>query len=190
MNKTKMIPMARRPITKLPAHALYEYALRALARRSHTFAELEAKLSRRCNAEEVVNEVLSRLRGHGYLDDERVAEAHSALRRDHALLGQKRVLAELRRRGVKESLAEKAVANAYQELDESELARQFLRRKFGFLDQGAPAPVNDRKTLLRLYRALLRAGFDVPAVVDALRDVSSNDELLDQLAEATASAIP
>ena len=179
-----MVPMARRAVTKLSAQSLYEYALRALARRSHTLAELEAKLARRSDSEEDVSEILSRLRQHGYLDDERVAEAHSALRRDQALVGQKRVLAELRRRGVEESLAEKAVTDAYRELDESDLARQFLRRRFGSLAQGPP--VDDRKVVLRLYRALLRAGFEHSAVLDALHDVSSNDELLDQLAEATA----
>lgn len=188
MNQTKMIPMARRAVSKLSAHALYEYALRALGRRSHTLAELEAKLTRRSSSEREVSGVLSRLRDQGYLDDERVAEAHSVLRRDHALVGQKRVLAELRRRGVEESLAERAVADAYEELDESELARQFLRRKFGHLAQAFPT--GDRKIVIRLYRALVRAGFEHSAVFDALRDVSSNDELLDQLAEATAGGYP
>ena len=180
--------MARRAVTNLFRRSLYQYALRALARRSHTLAELEAKLARRCASHEEVSRVLSRLREHGYLDDERVAAAHSALRRDQSLVGQKRVLDELRRRGVKEALAERAVADAYRELDESELARRFLRRKFGSLAAGPP--IDDRKVVLRLYRALVRAGFDHPAVYDAIREVSSNDELLDRLAEAAAAGGP
>ncbi len=184
------MPMARAPKagSRLAGEALYEYALRALARRSHTSDELQAKLHRRCASEEDVEGILSRLRSHGYLDDERVAESHSAFRRDVALVGQKRVLVELRRRGVAASLAERAVAEAYGESDESEIALEFLRRKLGsrFRQTRIQAP----KEILRLYRALVRAGFRPSAIDSALRAVSSNDGLLDQLYEATAAADP
>lgn len=184
------MPMARakRAVRRLAGEALYEYALRALARRSHTLSELRAKLARRCNSDEDVEEAITRLRSHGYLDDGRVAESHSAFRRDNALVGQKRVLIELRRRGIDESLAQRVVAEAYAKSDESELALKFLRRKLGA--SSSRTPVRAPKEILRLYRALVRAGFRPSAVDSALRAVSSNDGLLDQLSEATAGADP
>ena len=173
---------------RLAKEDLYDYALRILARRSHTPAELRFKLARRCASSNDVETVVASLRSHGYLDDGLVAESHSESRRNHALLGSKRVLAELRRRGVDESLAERTVAEVYGDADESELARQFLRRKLG--TQSLRPSIRAPKEILRLYRALVRAGFGPSAIDAALRTVSSNDRLLDQLAEATAAADP
>ncbi len=170
----------------MAAEALYEYALRALSRRSHTSAELEAKLSRRCAHDEDVAGVMERLCGHGYLDDERLAESYSVFRRDYALLGHKRVLGELRRRGVEGASAERAVADAYEESDESELARKYLRRKLG--TRLGDTRIDDRRQLARLYRALVRAGFEPPAILEAFRDVSADSELLESLAEASVAS--
>ena len=181
---------ATRAVSRLEGEALHEYALRALARRSHTLSELHAKLVRRSVSDEDVEKVIARLRAHGFLDDRRVAESHSEYRRDHALLGRRRVLSELRRRGIDESLAERAVAEAYGESDESEMARKFLRRKLVGLGRSSAIPVQAPKEILRLYRALVRAGFRPSAVDSALRAVSANEELLDQLSEATAAADP
>ena len=175
----------RVPSGKLEAEALYEYALRTLARRSHTLAELEAKIRRRCAEEEDVEVILERLCSHGYLDDARVAEAHSTTRRDFNLLGRKRVLGELKRRGVEESMAESAVADAYGDCDESALARAFLRRKVGALPEGGK--IEDPRHLARLFRALARAGFNASAIADALRDVSDDGEFVEALAESSAS---
>lgn len=170
---------------RLGKPALYRFALRALSRRSHTLAELEAKLVRRCRREEDVGAVVTQMQQHGYLNDERVAEAHIELRRDHARFGQRRVLSELRRRGVDRALAERVVRKGYGNLDETELASEFLKRKLAALP--GVTEVNDRKTLLRLHRALARAGFGPSASASALRAVSSNDEMLDLLEEASVA---
>ena len=187
MNSPKMVPMARASgaARKLAAEALYEYALRALSRRPHTSAELETKLLRRCIHRRDVVGVMERLCGYGYLDDEHLAESYSVSRRDHAMLGHRRVVDDLSRRGVDRATAERTVTNAYRESDESELARKYLRRKMG--TRLGETRVDDRKQLARLYRALVRAGFEPRAIADALRGVSDDSELLDSLAEASLS---
>ena len=174
-----MEPVTRVP-RKLSAEPLYDYALRALGRRSHTKAELETKLTGRCADERDVPAVLERLVAHGYLNDERVAESHATFRRDHALLGQKRVLQELRRRGVSEATAEGTVAEAYRESSDAELAREFLRRKLG--SRFETDRISDRKELGRLFRALARAGFATGTISEALREVSEDSEWLEGLA--------
>ena len=170
---------------KLDSEALYAYALRALGRRSLTQAELESRLSIRCAEPSDVSAIIQRLRDAGYLNDEQVAESHSIFRREYALIGRKRVFGELRRRGVNEETAAKAVADAYDDSDESELAGEFLRRKLG--TRFGQASLADRKELARLYRALLRAGFGAPAVADALRCVSADTEWLEALADASVA---
>lgn len=171
---------ASRSASKLAPDNLYELALRALGRRPHTSAELRAKLARRSADEGAVEAVISRLRENGYLDDELVAESHSEFRRDYALVGQKRVLDELRRRGVETSTAERVVEEVYDEADETELARDFLRRKLGQDLTGFK--ISGRRELNRLYGALARAGFESHVIADVLREVSEDDELLDALA--------
>lgn len=170
---------------KLDSEALHAYALRALARRSLTQAELESRLSVRCAEPSDVSAIIQRLQDAGYLDDGQVAGSHSAFRREYALIGRKRVLSELRRRGVNEATAAKAVADAYDDTDETELAREYLRRKLSA--RSGEASIADRKELARLYRALLRAGFGPGAVADALRCVAANAEWLEALADLSVA---
>ncbi len=165
---------------KLAAAALYEFAVRALSRRAHTAAELEGKLRSRAARPESVDEVLGRLRERGWLDDERAAESHSYYRREYDSLGRRRVVAELRRRGIERETAERIVEETYAESDELELIRSFLRRKLGRpVDE---ARIDDRKELVRLYRSLLRAGFSTPKIVEALGQISTDTESLEAMA--------
>ena len=170
---------------KLESEALYAYALRALGRRSLTQAELESRLSIRCAEPSDISAIIQRLRDAGYLNDEQVAESHSSFRREYALVGRKRVFSELRRRGVNEEAAAKAVADAYDDTDEAELAGEYLRRKLGACS--GQARIADRKELARLYRALLRAGFGPLVVADALRSVATDEQWLEALADASVS---
>lgn len=182
-----MRTMARTRSTpgRLAAEALYQYALRLLSRRSHTRAELERKLMRRCAREEDIPDVLDRLRDYGYLDDASVAASHSALRREAALVGPKRVLGELRRRGIDQAVACQAVADEYDGSDELSLAREHLRRKLGLRRSGAR--IESRQEGVRLFRALLRAGFSASVVATALGEVAGNPEWLEPLADAAAN---
>lgn len=172
------------PSGRLKAEALYEHALRLLGRRAHTRVELEIKLRRRSATRKGVAKVVDRLERHGYVDDTAVAEAYSVMRRDSALMGPRRVLDELRRRGVDELTAENAVASAYGGREEVDFARALLRRKLGA--EPGNGEVNDPKRMARLFRALARAGFGPNTIADALRDVCSDTELLDGLVESSA----
>lgn len=183
-----MVPVVRISVArrKLKAPALYEWALGALARRSHTLAEMDAKIRQRCADEGDVDVVIGRLRAHGYLDDARVAESHAAIRRDQGSLGPRRVLRELKRRGIEESIAENAISHAYRDCDESAMAREFLRRKMRA--RPGRARIREPRHLARLFRALARAGFESDAIADALREVAEDSELLESLLESASSS--
>ncbi|MDE0104441.1 MAG: RecX family transcriptional regulator [Bryobacterales bacterium] len=172
--------------TELGPKKLFEFALRALARKPHTVAELRKKLSRRCADEREVADVLQRLLAYRYVDDGQVAKSYSEFRRDCTLLGRRRVLNELLRRGVDQAVAESAVAEAYQNTDEVELARAFLRRKL--CRRLSEVRVESPKQMARLYAALARAGFGAHATSRALSSLSADPELLDAVEVATAEA--
>ena len=129
-----------------------------------------------------VDAVIGRLRRANYLDDARLAESYAHFRRDYEGLGRERVLRDLSRRGVDKTIAHKAVAESYADSDEPKLIRRFLERKAPQVTP--PTPINDRKQLVRLYRALIRAGFFSARIVEALRELSSDSDWLEAFAEA------
>ena len=166
---------------RLAAGALYEYALRALARRSLTLSELRSRLERRAARKSSVDEVIERLRSAGYIDDERLAESYAFFRREYEGFGQQRVLRELRQRGVDSELAEQTVSSSYADADEASLIRRRLQRKLG--EGYQERPIEDPKKVLSLYRALVRAGFSSDKIVEALRQISPDSDWLEAVAQ-------
>lgn len=105
-------------------------ALRYLASREHSRAELTVKLSRHLGDEEgpaAIERVLDELSAKGFIDEARVAE--SLLHRRAPRLGAARVLHELRAK----ALPETVIAAAAEQLRATELARAqaVWRKKFG-----------------------------------------------------------
>jgi len=131
---------------------LRERALRLLARREHSLAELAGKLRGYASPEELeaLLEDLSRRR---LLSDERYAES-----RAHALsrkYGAARIVHELRARGLDKALAEQASGAA--RTTEVERAREVWRRKF----RVAPKTREERAKQMRFLQS---RGFSFDAI--------------------------
>ena len=170
------------PGNKLALEALYGHAVRLLGRRLHTYEELKRKLLRRSARDQDVATVLKRLTEYGYLDDKSVAESYSSYRREVEVLGRRRVLNDLSRRGVDPATAEKAVSEVYCESDEHELAREHLQRKFG--QRLEEFKIKNQKELARLYRTLIRAGFSASVIVDLLVEISPQSDWVESFADS------
>ena len=113
---------------------LFEYALGALGRRMRSVAELKRLLRPRVEAETEIGQtlvelVIRRLKDRGYLNDANYAAAYSSFRRDNEKFGRRRVISDLKSKGVHGDLIEKAVDLAYDEVNEEKQARDYLRRK-------------------------------------------------------------
>src|SRR5262249_17034306 len=103
--------MRPRPKPKLPLHteaSLYEYAVGALARRMHSVAELKRKLRSRCPDETTIENVVQHLKDQKYLNDSSYAAAYSAFRRDNEKFGRRRVVTDLKVKGVHGDVITKA----------------------------------------------------------------------------------
>src|SRR6202047_5152197 len=113
---------------------LYEYAVGALARRMRTVAELKRLFRARVDDAEseygqtLIELVIRRLKDRGYLNDSQYAAYFSSLRRDNQKLGRRRIVTELKTRGVHGSVIEKAVETAYEGVSDEKQARDFLRK--------------------------------------------------------------
>ncbi|HKF21940.1 MAG TPA: RecX family transcriptional regulator [Candidatus Angelobacter sp.] len=167
----------RRPKRNLlDENSLYDYAVAALSRRMRSVAELKRLMRNRCPDEDVIEEVVARLKDRKYLNDSSYAAAYSAFRRDNQKFGRRRVVTDLKIKGIHSSVIERAVEEAYSEVDEAALARAFLKRK----RLKKPASGNEAA---RIFRALMRAGFGVGTCVQVLKSWDVDDEVLTALAE-------
>jgi regulatory protein len=158
---------------------LYEYAIGALARRMRSVAELKRLLRQRVDAKTEIEQtlvelVIRRLKDQGYLNDARYAASYSALRRDNEKFGRRRVITELKIKGVHGDVLDGAVETAYAEINDERQAREHLRRK-------RVQKPTDRKQAARIFRQLMRAGFASKTIFNILRKWDVEDELLTQL---------
>lgn len=145
--------------------AAYAEAVRLLARRPRSEHEVRRWLEQRKHSSADVDAALKRLLARGYVDDAELALHFIVARAQRLGHGPRRLLHELERRGVKRSTAEGAWARAVDEgqLDPQELLRTQLRRRVGSSSSGL-----DERSYRRVYNALLRAGFESPAIKTAL----------------------
>ncbi|MEO8597818.1 MAG: RecX family transcriptional regulator [Candidatus Solibacter sp.] len=169
--------MFERKARHVDSEGLWAYALRILGSRAYSTAEMRDKLGRRAEHPEDVEGVLARLKASQYLDDRRFAETYAAARLSNERFGKTRVLQDLRHRKVPGTVAEKTVQAVYQDVDESALIEEFIRRKYRAADR--ETLFQEDKDLASAYRRLARAGFRTGEIVRVLKKFAKNPDLLD-----------
>lgn len=162
---------------------LYEYAIKSLGRAMRTEAELRRLLNQRAepgsSGEAAVVSVLTRLKEHGYLDDQSFAETYARLRQENEKFGQRNVRQKLQQKGVSTPIINETLEARYASTDEEALARQHLERK------RIRKPENEKETA-RVMRRLVAAGFSTGVIYRILRNWDVPDEslaALDNLAD-------
>jgi regulatory protein len=168
--------MERKP-RPLDPEALWVYALKLLGGRAHSAGELREKLRRRAAQAATVDDVLARLKDHGYLNDQRFAEGFAAARLANDKLGRMRVVRDLRERRVAPALAERTVRTLYQGVNEEALIEDWVRRKYRLASR--EGLFQEEKDMAAAYRRLLRAGFSSGQIVKVLKRFAKNPDLLE-----------
>jgi regulatory protein len=152
-----------RSATGASPQSAYQRALRRLARRDHSVAELRQALVARGHAPEEIEAAIERLRRERYLDDAGYAERFARSRLAHQGHGRALIRQGLRRRGVGRSETEAGLAGALREVDEKavldSLARRYWRQH---------TRVEPKQRLPRLWAFLVRRGFAPGLVRDRL----------------------
>jgi len=146
--------MARQPTLK-------ERAIRLLAGREHTRAELARKLAGHAGPEDDLSALLDELALRGQLSESRYAEARA--RQLSRKYGAARIAQELRAKGLPKEAAEAAAAAA--RVTELERARDVWSRKFG-------APPDTREERAKQVRFMQSRGFSF----DTIRAVTGGTE--------------
>ncbi len=143
---------------KKPELSLRVRAMRYLARREHSRAELYAKLQHYAQEGEDINTVLDELEQHNWLSDARATALLVDSKRGR--FGTQRIAHELHQKGIPENL----IAEVLPQLKETELeaAREVWQKKFGVLPQ-------DQKEKARQIRFLQSRGFSIEVTFKVLK---------------------
>ena len=141
--------------------ALKARALRLLARREHSCAELARKLAPHASSPEALRALLDELQARKQLSDERFAEAR--VRSLSSKFGAARIRHDLRSKGVAAALVEGLPSG-----DELERARAILARKY----RAPPASLEERAKRARFLQG---RGFAFQVIHDLLDVVEQKD---------------
>lgn len=171
----------RRAPKKLASDALWEYALRLLAQRPYSTAELRQKLSRRADSPASATEVITKLREYGLADDAKFSEAFASSRLQNQGFGRMRVLRDLQAKRVASPVAKKAVDKTFAEVEEIDLARRYLERKYR--GKNLAELLSEEKGLAAAYRRLRTAGFSGRVSLSVLKSYSARANELEDLPE-------
>ena len=143
----------------------YLVALTMLSRRELSEAQIRTRLARKQFDNDDIDAAVERLRQDGTLNDRRVALAAARLESAIRHRGRSRVLQKLRTLGIDSAIAESAVNEVFEEVDENALLdRAFERRLRG----QAPKDL-DEKGRARIVRGLAAQGFTIGDILKRFR---------------------
>jgi len=143
----------------------YTTALTLLSARELSEAQLRTRLTRRQHDPDEIEATIQKLRRDGTLNDRRVALAAARMESTIRHRGRARVLQKLRQIGIDGSIAESAVNEVFEEVDESALLDRAFERRL----RGKAAGDLDEKARARIVRGLAAQGFSIDAILKRLR---------------------
>ena len=142
-----------------------EKAFRYLAARAHSEKELQTKLRQKGYAEELITTVISELKEAKFLDDVKFAFSFARNRIVKKPMGARLLRQELRQKGLKPEIIDKALTEAYSAKRQEEIARELVEsRKDRYKD------LDENKQKKRLNDFLLRRGFDWEIVKEVIAE--------------------
>ena len=142
----------------------YLTALKMLAGRELTEAQVRQRLVRRGHDSHDIEQAIARLKANGNVDDARAAAVIARRETTVRRRGKARVSNRLRAAGIAPSVADRAVQQVFEDLDVDALLTASLERRLR-----GRTRIDDDKEFQRLYRYLVGQGFETDRVLAALR---------------------
>src|SRR5262249_47394712 len=108
----------------------FERAVKLLAAKPHSVAELRERLLRGKSAsEEVIETVIARLREYGYLNDEHFAFCYASYKMKQKPVGRRRLERDLKLKKIENSVANEALEMIYAETPEEQLIDDAIAKR-------------------------------------------------------------
>ena len=144
-------------------------ALKMLARRELSEAQVRQRLARRGEGRNAIDEAVARLKAEGNIDDERVAGVIARTQTTLKSRGRRRVQQQIEAAGIAKTIASRAVDEAFQDLDAEALLSASISKRLRGRDR-----IADDREFQRLYRYLTAQGFDNDRILTYLRRLRSS----------------
>ena len=143
----------------------FTVALRLLSMRELSESQLRARLIRRQLDPGDIETAIDRLKADGTLNDRRVAVAVARLESAIKHRGRARVIQKVRQAGIDGGIAEDAVREVFEDVDETALLDRALERRL----RGQTPRELDEKSRARIVRGLVAQGFRLESVLKRLK---------------------
>jgi len=142
----------------------YIVALTLLSARELSESQIRARLKRREIPDSEADDAISRLKRDGTLNDRRVALAIARMESSIKHRGRTRVLQKIRQAGIDGDIAEDAVREVFEEVNEGDLLDRAMERRL----RGAAVADLDERGRARIARGLAGQGFSLDAIFKRL----------------------
>jgi regulatory protein len=148
----------------------YDRALKLLAFRARSVAELRRQLLRKGEPAPDVDAAIARLQDQKYLDDADFARQFARTKLIAAGTSRRRIVQELARRGVTRELANQAISELRESdgIDPDAALRRVAEKKWKTLSR-----LDDFTRRRRLYAFLARRGFDVDEIKTVMKTLGA-----------------
>jgi regulatory protein len=167
-SRAKPASASKTPLTPDEVRArAFQRAVKLLAAKPRSVAELRERLLERCSDEPTVETVITRLREYGYLDDERYALSYAASQVRQQPIGRRRLQQSLVLKKVDRTVADEALDQVFAETSEDQLIDRAIEKRVRL--RGRPKTRAEAKSL---FDHLLRQGFPFELVSEKVRAVS------------------
>ncbi len=150
---------------------LLQLAVRFLARRDRTIAQVAQYLTLRGASSRQVGQVIHRLSDLRYLDDHAYAQRWVDTRLSTRPMGRERLKAELLAKGISDGVAARVLAETFREVSEERLARRVLE---------VASRHGRRLPLSQLARLLQQRGFGEEVVDRMMAEFRGSEDGLDE----------
>lgn len=147
---------------------VFQRAVKLLAAKPRSIAELREKLLQGRSSKNAVESVIDRLKEYGYLNDENFALSYVSLKVKQRPMGRQRLKRDLALKKVDRVVADEALDQVFAEVSEEALIEQALEKRIN--NRGFPKTRAEAKSL---FEHLLRCGFPLELVAEKVRAATS-----------------
>lgn len=143
-----------------------DVAYRFLSYRPRSKKEVVQRLELRGFGEKIIKTVLNTLEEYSYINDEKFAPDWANYRLENRPVGKRRLVNELREKGIAQEIIEKTITETYKKRDESKMTRELAERRLV-----SYKGLDDKVIRRRLFAFLMRRGFSIDDSRKAIDEV-------------------
>ncbi len=149
----------------------FDRAVNLLGYKPRSVTELRTRLmEKEWTNSEIVEEVIKKLEGYGYLNDGQFAKDFAASQLRGKPIGKRVLKQKLAMKKLDKETVDAAIENAFEEMPEAEVIERAIAKRLRL--KGKPETREDTK---KFYDYLLRNGFSYDLVSNKMRELNSRD---------------